>query len=187
LEITSFLASLSKVLSIFETGLLPPQASLNKLNPAIYWDKWNMTVPRETTAIHPRHPSGRVLSAICSSGIGGVNAHVVVESHASTAQVYPTVDGAVLLFASGLSPRSVTAIGTDIQALIAAGPHEAANYSVVYGRRSRQMTWHSYAVYKPGQALSFSTPTLGRKTGNPLVFLFSGQGPQHIQSTCSSP
>jgi acyl transferase domain-containing protein len=185
LEITSFLASLSKVLSIFRTGEVPPQANLKNLNQAIHWEEFNMRVPRSKETISARHPSGKMLTAICSSGIGGVNAHAVIESHPAPNTVQPAVDGPVLLLAAGLSPRSTSAIADDIKSVVAETPYRVADFSVIYGRRARQMTWRSFAVRKPGQAtFDFSAPVLGPRVKPPVVFLFSGQGPQHINSEC---
>ncbi|TFY52512.1 hypothetical protein EVJ58_g9975, partial [Rhodofomes roseus] len=183
LEITSFLASMSKVVSIFEHKHVPPQVHLRKRNPAIYWDKYKLRVPMQPEPITARSSSGNLLVSICSSGIGGVNAHAVLESYPRAERPARASDAtATLLIAGGLSPRSAAAVADDLKQTVAGQTDEAAaDYSIVYGRRARQMTWRSFAVKRPWQDItSFSQPVLGPRVKPPVVFLFSGQGPQHL-------
>lgn len=184
LEITSFLASMSKVCSVFEHKIVPPQANLRKLNPAIHWDEYKLRVPVGPEPIAARASSRNILVSICSSGIGGVNAHAVLESFSRAERPAPSIGGATLLIAGGLSPRSASAIGDDIKHITTGlADDKVADYATVYGRRARQMTWRSFAVKRPGQDIaSFSQPALAPRVKPPVLFLFSGQGPQHLHS-----
>ncbi|KAJ6464059.1 hypothetical protein C8R45DRAFT_1175371 [Mycena sanguinolenta] len=186
LEIMSFLASLSKVCSMFRWGIIPPTANLHIPNPAIRWDEHRMRAPTESTPLSPRHPSGRALISISSSGIGGSNGHAVLEGP----PVLPVSDcvnipvGFPLLFvAAGLSPRSAADIGIELVDLISQyDPHNLAAVSGVYGRRSRQMSWRSATVYVPNQGpATFPSPRFTPRKKQPLVFVFSSQEPQHFQ------
>ena len=179
---------MSKVCSIFEHKIVPPQANLRTLNPAIHWDEYRLRVPLKPEPITARAPSGNLLVSICSSGIGGVNAHAVLESFSRAERLAPSFGGATLLIAGGLSPRSAAAIGDDIKQTVAGlAEDKVADYAVVYGRRARQMTWRSFAIKRPGQDItSFSQPVLAPRVKPPVVFLFSGQGPQHLHSEHSS-
>ena len=176
---------MSKVLSIFGSNVVQPNVHLKKRNPAIHWDELNLRVALEAEPIAARAPSGKLLASICSSGIGGVNAHAVVESYPRIESVsfVPAADVPTLLVAAGLSPRSTAAVGDDIKQILATDASKVEDYSVIYGRRARQMTWHSFAVKRPGvDAAAFSAPALAPKIKPPVLFLFSGQGPQHINS-----
>jgi acyl transferase domain-containing protein len=122
---------------------------------------------------------------MASSGIGGSNGHVVLEApplvHQESSE--HRINGSVLLMAAGLSPRSVSAIADQISAVFKIAPaseHPAA--STVLGRRSKQMNWRSYAVTTPGLPIQFSSPEYSGRDVNSLVFVFSGQGPQHENS-----
>ncbi|KAJ3873157.1 putative polyketide synthase [Lentinula edodes] len=182
MEIASFLASLSKVLSILETKQVPPQVNLKTRNNAIHWDHWRLCVPMAEETLVPKNQSGKLLISMCSAGIGGVNAHAVLESpplqNLSSENEF---QGPFLLLAGGLSPRSCAAVAEDIKATLTLNPNLAIDYSLVYGRRVRQMTWRSFMIGKPGSGnFIFSQPLLTSRTKPPLAFLFSGQGPQHL-------
>ncbi|KAF9047970.1 hypothetical protein BDP27DRAFT_1434385 [Rhodocollybia butyracea] len=163
MEITSFLASLSKVLSIFRTSKVPPQANLRRQNPAIHWDELHLRVPMETETLIPE-----LKMVNCSS-----------QCAALESASFP--EGPVLLVAAGLSPRSAAAVGEDIASVLKSSPELTRDYSVLYGRRSRQMNWRSFALKKPGDdSMTFSAPALSPRTKPTMAFLFSGQGPQHL-------
>ncbi|KAJ7751452.1 putative polyketide synthase [Mycena metata] len=186
LEIMSFLASLSKVCSMFRSGTIPPTVNIQTLNPAIRWEEHGMRVPVEPTSLKVRHPSGKALISMSSSGIGGVNGHAVLEGPpVSQAPKQPQLpqNFPVLLVAAGLSPRSASEISeTLVAAMSPADPENLHALSRVYGRRSRQMTWRSAAVYLPTQGPApFPAPRHSSRKKKPLVFVFPGQGPQHMQ------
>ncbi|KAH9934350.1 uncharacterized protein B0H18DRAFT_1188403 [Fomitopsis serialis] len=188
LEVTAFLASLCKVCGMFETGIVPPNVNLRTRNPAIRWDTYKLNVPLEPTEIRPRGPSQKLLVSMCSSGIGGANGHAVLESMApsrpeapashSTPQDYPR-----LLMAGGLSPTSAASVADSLRTLATGNPDSLTTISAMSGRRIRQMNWRSFAVIQPAQGLAkinFPAPALAQDGRSPLVFLFSGQGPQHF-------
>lgn len=76
LEGASGLAGLTKALYILEKGQIPPQVWLDKLNPRIQADPWNLAFPRELTA-WPYEGLRRV--SINSFGFGGANAHCILD------------------------------------------------------------------------------------------------------------
>ncbi len=188
LEITAFLASLSKACIIFKEGVIPPNANLVRPNPAIKWDEYKLRVPVKPTPLVPRSENGKALIAICSYGIGGANGHVVAEAPPAQPKVEEPVeprDLPVLLVAAGLSPRSATSTQEDLaKKAKAVDAAKLPMLSTIMGRRGRQMTWRSTAVMLPGvdSKVSFTNPVLTSRARPPLVFAFSGQGPQHIAS-----
>ncbi|KAJ6515504.1 putative polyketide synthase [Mycena sanguinolenta] len=177
LEITAFLASLCKVCSIFQTGLIPPTVNLITPNPAIHWKKHHMRAPSEISTLS-KH-SGRSLIAMTSSAIGGSNGHAILESPPPCTYCPPPQQARpVLLVAGGLSPQSASAIAAS---LAASEPADLTLLSTIYGRRSRQLTWRTFATWVPGQGMiKFPSPVLSPKAKAPIVFVFSGQGPQHF-------
>ncbi|KAI0068636.1 hypothetical protein BV25DRAFT_1910396 [Artomyces pyxidatus] len=183
LEITAFLASLCKVTSILQTGIIPPNVNFTTPNPAIHWEEYKFRVPTEATKLPCRSPSGRSLVAMTSSGIGGANGHCVVESAPPSAPVRQSfwIDGDVapsLLIAGGLTPRSATAFAESLSS--AAFRKDDQSLARTLGRRSRSMTWRTFSVVTNGQLSSFPEPALIPKVSRPTVFVFSGQGPQHL-------
>ncbi|KZT71132.1 ketoacyl-synt-domain-containing protein [Daedalea quercina L-15889] len=182
-EITAFLSSLCKVCHIIEHGVIPPTVNFTVPNPAIHWAEHRMRVPVTPEKLSIRSPSGRALIAMSSSGIGGANGHCVIEAYSSNPDGFPrmwacessTVPS--LLLACGLSPRAATAVGESIK-----GTHtdqDRKRISLALGRRARSMVWRSYSVVSDGQVPRFSEPILVPKAAPEIVFVFSGQGPQH--------
>ncbi|KAI0068531.1 hypothetical protein BV25DRAFT_1817381 [Artomyces pyxidatus] len=186
LEITAFLASLCKVCSILNTGLIPPNVNFTTPNPAIRWEEYKLRVPTQATKLPCRSPSGRSLVAMTSSGIGGANGHCVVESAPPSAPVDSSFwsRGAnipSLLIAGGLSPRSAAAVAESLSSTIARQLQDAQLLVRTFGRRSRSMTWRTFSVVKGSEMSAFPEPALAPKTPQPVVFVFSGQGPQHFR------
>lgn len=188
LEITAFLASLCKVVGMFKYRVIAPNVNLVDLNPAIKWKEWNLRVPVEPEHLPCRSDCGRPLIAMTSSGISGVNGHCVVEGppiihpHSNTfwlsEQRIPT-----LVIVAGLSPNSTASITSALGELLAEGHHE--ELARIYGRRARSLTWRAFALVSDEETPQFTQPVLVPKSAGPLVFVFSGQGPQHLH--CKSP
>jgi acyl transferase domain-containing protein/aryl carrier-like protein len=184
LEISSFLTSLCKVVGIIKTGLVAPNVNLSKLNPAIHWDEYKFRVPLEAEPLPCRSPSGISLFAVAGSGISGTNGHAVIESPPKVA--HPTnsfwVPGTTipgLLVAGGLSPRSASSVVEVLQDMV--NEYSSHTLSRVYGRRSRSLTWRAFAIESEGKLSRFSTPVLAPKATPPVIFVLSGQGPQHLR------
>jgi acyl transferase domain-containing protein len=183
LEITSFLASLSKVCSIFQTNLVPPNVNLNTLNPKIKWNEYQLKVATEVTPIRPRNPSKRLLVSMNSSGIGGSNVHVVLESFPNPPCETPADKLPVLVVAGGLSSRSAGLVAEKLADILPTCD-SPSQISAAYGRRSSQTTWRSYTIFNPhSPTVEFSPPRFISRKRPPLVFVMSGQGPQHLNST----
>lgn len=183
LEITSFLASLCKVCWMIQNRLILPTANVAELNPSIKWAEYNLRVPTEVEPLGCRSVSGRPLIAMTSSGIGGANGHCVIQGPPATPTLekfwITETDIPVLLIASGLTPRSASAVAEELHNLEYL---DALRVERNYGRRARSLTWRSFAVKAIDRKSTFSEPIIIPKTAPPLVFVFSGQGPQHYDS-----
>ncbi|OSX62601.1 hypothetical protein POSPLADRAFT_1055974, partial [Postia placenta MAD-698-R-SB12] len=180
-EIVAFLASLSKVVSIFQSRLIPPNINIRSLNPAIRWREYRLCVPQCPIAL-PCHSERLPLIAMSSSGIGGSNGHAVLEGPPVRAShnthTSPEADLPKLLISGGLSSRSVSVVAESIADVASSGACSLSTLSTVLGRRSRSMTWRSFAITDLGRP-TFSPPQLCPREARPIVFVFSGQGPQH--------
>lgn len=176
-------------MNIFRTGIVPPNVNLFTPNPLIKWDKYNLHVPTQPVHLPCHSGTGRPLISLCSSGIGGANGHVVFEapplpSEGIRQRQSPDGKKSLLLVSGALSPRSATVVSETISDLMIAHPDRSCLISTIYGRRSKQMTWRSYAVYNCASQsgkVKFSDPVLVPRVKPPIVFVFSGQGPQHLE------
>ncbi|THH18839.1 hypothetical protein EW146_g2208 [Bondarzewia mesenterica] len=182
LEIAAFLASLSKVCSIFKYGVIPPNANLTTLNPSIKWDEYRLRVPTETTRLQLHCLDRPPLVSMCSSGIGGSNGHAVVEGPPLIPPYQTREPNApVLILAGGLTPRSATLVTDDLDKLVSESADILA-IATICGRRFRQMTWRSFSIRLPNRCadVKFMQPVLVPRVKSPIVFVIAGQGPQHI-------
>ena len=188
-EIVAFLASLSKVISIFEKGVIPPQVNIEQLNPGIKWDEYRLRVPLEPTPLSVRSKD-RSLVSIAGSGIGGSNGHVVLESPPRFKPLANGIStghyskGPVLIMTGGLSARAATSISEAIQSRFEDYLSDLPGLSTVLGRRSKQATYRSFAIVGAEQTSisGFSAPEHAPRNINSLIYVFSGQGPQHKDS-----
>ncbi|KAH9934295.1 ketoacyl-synt-domain-containing protein [Fomitopsis serialis] len=182
-EIAAFLSSLCKVCHIIEHGVIPPTVNFSVPNPAIRWAEYNMRVPVTSEKLAICSPSGHALIAMSSSGIGGANGHCVIESHTSNTGDVPRIWSCgrsmmpLLLIAGGLSPRSASAVGESLKSVLV--DCDRMQVGRVLGRRARSMLWKAYSVTPEGQIPRFSEPVITPKITPEVVFVFSGQGPQH--------
>ena len=76
LEGASGIAAVIKTIMILERGLIPPQASYEKVNPKIDLEFLNLKFPVEPT---PWPVLGLRRASVNSFGFGGSNAHVILD------------------------------------------------------------------------------------------------------------
>ncbi|KAF8151220.1 hypothetical protein K438DRAFT_1988215 [Mycena galopus ATCC 62051] len=187
-ELASFLTSLSKVLSMFRHKVIPPNVNLSTRNPAIAWDLYQLHVPLVPTPLSTR--SGlRSLVSIASSGIGGANAHVVLESPPDISASMEEYDlhktEIVMLVVGGLSPRSAKQLAVEVLTLarrLESEPSQLLSLAIESSRRARQMTWRTHSLFriKDTSLQEFPPVSLVPRKQPSVVFVFSGQGPQYL-------
>jgi acyl transferase domain-containing protein len=153
-----------------------------------------MRVQTEVERMSPEMAAedGKWVASVSSYGVGGSNAHVVVESSRSVSQsneaASPKVSAATeplyLFFIGTLTEASLVrwqeALRTDFQGT---NDHRTlCSISYQLSRQSRSCPARCYAVAPSlGPDTKFSTPVLVSNAQNPkLCLVFSGQGPQHI-------
>jgi acyl transferase domain-containing protein len=179
------MASLLKTIHVVNRGLIPPTANFKRLNPKITWNPSLYQVPN-SDAVAIKSENGVILASLSSFGIGGANGHVVLES--PPAIVAPslcnTAQHHIVFIAGGLSPKSAQRVAEELRDHLLTRPAvEWPAIGTVYGRRSRQMTWRtSFCAIAGAEALpQIDEPVLcAPSSPPPVIFVFSGQGPQHI-------
>ena len=186
LESTAFLASLVKMCLIFEKRIIPPNVNLVDPNPKIRWDEYHLKVALDPIPLSSRTGTGCSLVSMASSGIGGSNGHAVLESPPSQGYGHPPINpgSPVLFIVGGLSPRAAQEISASlIDALSKDSSPKALSQAAKHARRARQMFWRSHFVFTPGstELPANPEPILAPKSSPPVVFVFTGQGPQHMR------
>lgn len=174
---------MSKSISILNNRVIPPQVNVRELNPAIKWNEYRLRLPLAPTPL-PCRSSDKSLIAIAGSGIGGSNGHVVIESAPAFVPLVAQEDGVkrpTLVTVGGLSSRAVAAFADTLKANFENYLDDLPGLSTVLGRRTKQATWRSYTILGANQSSIPEVPAAQHipRIPNSLVWVFSGQGPQH--------
>ena len=90
LEAAAGVASIIKGVLALERGLIPPNINFSKPNPSIPLDEWNMVVPTRLTP-WPAAPVKRM--SVSGFGMGGTNAHLVIEAYNNPAAFGSSTSG----------------------------------------------------------------------------------------------
>ncbi|KIJ05443.1 hypothetical protein PAXINDRAFT_103786, partial [Paxillus involutus ATCC 200175] len=190
----SFLVSLVKVSMMMHHQEVIPNIRFSTPNPGIDFVGGKMRVQTEVERMSPEMAAedGKWVASVSSYGVGGSNAHVVVESsrsvsqsnEADTPKVSAATEPLYLFFIGTLTEASLVrwqeALRTDFQGTNDHRTLCAISYQL--SRQSRSCPARCYAVAPSlGPDTKFSTPVLVNNAQNPkLCLVFSGQGPQHI-------
>ncbi|EMD88582.1 hypothetical protein COCC4DRAFT_154765 [Bipolaris maydis ATCC 48331] len=182
-EGASGLVSLIKAVMSLENRTIPPNIKFTTPNPKIPFKEAKLTVPVEPTPF-PEDRCERV--SVNSFGLGGSNAHVIVDSARSfnipkrairDADLEP--DAQLLLFSAGSAPslKSTITRYEDWVQKHADEPEKISDLSYTLANRREHLAHRSFKVVGANE-----TPaSQGRKIpGQPvnLVMVFTGQGAQ---------
>lgn len=198
LEAAAGLAGLIKVVLSMQHEAIPPHLHLRELNPHIHLEGSRIYIPTQLTP----WPAGAAprIAGVSSFGVGGTNAHVIVEeAPAGQAEMGTPAPGegsedSWLLPLSARSPQALAAVCdryaswlsdeqngaslSDICAMVSLRrTHYEQRLVVVGGTRQEMSERLRQAVEQAGD----SAGALGRRAADSapgVVFVFSGQGPQ---------
>ncbi|KAJ7484906.1 hypothetical protein B0H11DRAFT_1163748 [Mycena galericulata] len=183
LEVAAFLASLVKACLIFKHGIIPP--TVNFSNPAVTidWDTFQIVVPVEPTPLGCHSSSGRSIISLSGFALGGATGHVVLQapprnSNQTTTQV---ATAPILFIVGGLSSNAVDQISRGVLEMVADCPKTLSECAVTLSRRARQLPWRSYFTVPILPHKPIAPAALIPRETSPLAFVFSGQGPQHLE------
>lgn len=204
LEPSSGVAGLIKGVLAMENGMIPPQIHLYKLNTGIPFDEWNIVVPRKLTP----WPVAKVKRmSVSSFGMGGTNAHIVLEGINKREGLPVHVKGKgkangdfsrkglVLdkkrLYTFSASDRAglervAKSLAEQLNDLgpAASNPENLANLAYTLGERRSKLSWKTTCFAENALELREKLENLKgngavRSTGEPRIgFVFTGQGAQ---------
>ncbi|RAL13936.1 polyketide synthase [Aspergillus homomorphus CBS 101889] len=180
-EGASGITSVIKCVLALENKTIPPNVYFEQPNAKIPFEQAKLQVPTEATP-WPSDRHERV--SVNSFGIGGTNAHLIMESAASVLgnqsedeiEPSPTREMAHLLIHSAKTPTSLEA---NIQTIdVYHKAHEAADSDLAYtlAFRREQLTHRAFSIIGTDGALQ--TCARARATNPNIVYVFSGQGAQ---------
>ncbi|KAJ3555439.1 hypothetical protein NM688_g2577 [Phlebia brevispora] len=179
---SAYMTSLVKVVMMLVRKQVLPNGHFNKPSTKIEFSKYRLRVPTALEDFAPQDPEQGLIASISSYGFGGSCGHTVLREH-ELRPVHSDQDtlahGPFLFAVGALTPKSV-------QTLIQRYKDDYTNVNPLalceqLGSRARQMPWRTYAVSNSISTATFSDPVMVEKRPPPIVFCFSGQGPQHWQ------
>lgn len=181
-EAASGLVSLLKMVKALQHRTIPPNIKFTTPNPNIRFEEAKLVVPTEATP----WPEGRLERvSVNSFGIGGANAHAILESAATynvpTATQTPSDSPQLLLFTAN-SSKSIARLVDNYQAWLEKNPDKVSDLAYTLARKRRQMPHRAFGIFKNGMMESVSRPTSSdlAKPSN-VVMVFTGQGAQWPQ------
>lgn len=179
-EGASGLTSLIKSVLSLEHRMILPNIKFNEPNPDIPWDSCGLSVPTETM---PWPESRRERISVNSFGIGGTNAHVILDS-ARSFGISPipkrhTVSPQLFVYSAN-NVESLKRMMTTYEAYILKNPGKVSDLSFTLGNRREFLPHRSFAVRSSFGMLTSSAPSKSNEAPA-IVMVFTGQGAQWPQ------
>ncbi|KAL8376833.1 hypothetical protein RB595_007791 [Gaeumannomyces hyphopodioides] len=178
-EAASGLVSLLKMVKALQHRIIPPNIKFTTPNPNIPFEEAKLSVPTEAIP----WPEGRLdRVSVNSFGIGGANAHVILESaayHGVPAAVHEPSESPELLLFSANSPKSFIRLVDGYKSWIEQNTDKVADLAYTLARKRRQLPHRAFGVVKNGIVETVS-PRVQVDPSKPrdIVMVFTGQGAQ---------
>ncbi|KAF2113891.1 polyketide synthase 1 [Lophiotrema nucula] len=187
-EGASGLSSIIKMTLALEKSTIPPNLNFKTPNPNIPFESRKLKVPTEPL---PWPTDKKELVGVNSFGIGGSNAHVLLESaksygipqaHLNTgsednAELVPR-----LLYFSAKHPESLKTTIADHESYFLAHPESLDDMSYSLAAKRELLPWRAFSVTDGEDSWDTSPPSrAGDKSPTQKLFVFTGQGAQYAQ------
>ncbi|KAF2821460.1 KR domain-containing protein [Ophiobolus disseminans] len=183
-EGASGITSLIKAILALENRIIPPNIKFNTPHPKIPFVEKRLIVPVVPTSF-PTDRAERI--SVCSYGIGGSNAHVIVESshhlkdHLTQSVAPKQLDTPRLLLFSANNQASTQEVVTQHAAYLDANPGKLADLSYTLAKHRERLPYRSFSVCRPGTKLNASPAVKAPASSPSICMVFSGQGAQWPQ------
>lgn len=193
LEAAAGIAGLIKATLVLQHGEIPRQVHFSKLNPHLSLTGTCLAV----ADAHRSWPAGALprVAGVSGFGVGGTNAHVLVEEAPATmSDEAPAADGVQLLPLSAQSPAALRALAekwipflesdpAPLSVICATAGTRRSHYAhrlALTGESKAQMAAQLHA-WVSGDVSSVAAGARAAAGGSRIAFVFSGQGPQWAQ------
>ncbi|RDW89916.1 type I polyketide synthase [Aspergillus mulundensis] len=181
------ITSVMKAVLSLEHRTILPNIKFNNPNPAIPWERAKLVVPVEATP----WPEGRAeRMSIGSYGIGGSNAHFIIDSAASfNLEVPSTIPPAIqepkqqptlLLFSAG-RPEALKDMVKSHAEYITKHPERLADVAYTLAERRERLKYRAFSVITEGTDALGEPAAVASQGIEQAAFIFTGQGAQWVQ------
>ncbi|KAI9741492.1 MAG: hypothetical protein M1818_004298 [Claussenomyces sp. TS43310] len=180
-EGASGISSLIKAVLALEKKIIPPNIKFKNPNPKIPFQEKRLVVPVVPTA-WPADRAERV--SINSFGIGGSNAHVILDSapkiqpEMSCAHKEPANETAKLLVFSANTQGSLAKMIDNYQDYLKLHPERLKDLAYTLSMRREQLQYRAFSIITDSQVASTSTASKVPSSSPEISMIFSGQGAQ---------
>ncbi|KAJ7120035.1 hypothetical protein C8R44DRAFT_981991 [Mycena epipterygia] len=183
LEVTAFLASLVKACLIFKHAVIPPTVNFSNPADTIDWAAFQILVPVEPLPLGCRSSSERSIISLSGFALGGATGHVVLQAPPVIPDQSTTEMGTapILFLVGGLSSNVVDQISRAVLEMATDDVKTLRECAVTLSRRARQLPWRKYFTVPLSPRAAIPAAGLIPREPFPLAFVFSGQGPQHLE------
>ncbi|KAJ5808325.1 hypothetical protein N7474_009594 [Penicillium riverlandense] len=176
-EGASGLTSLIKATLALEKSTIPPNAHFSNPNPDIPFQEGNLIVPVQAM---PWPPDRKQRVSVNCFGIGGTNAHLIMESHSGSLPLiakHKRTEAPQVLVLSARDKVSLQKRIEHIKAFMVESPGMVNDIVYTLGMRREHLSHRAFAVV--GQDGTVSEFEMSRDTAPAhMVFIFTGQGAQ---------
>ncbi|KAM0254483.1 hypothetical protein ACHAQJ_006765 [Trichoderma viride] len=184
-EGASGLTAVLKATLALEHRIIPPNIKFSPLNPRIPFEKAKLQIPEQPTQ-WPADRDERV--SINAFGVGGANAHVIVESASSwlashqkakpkTSETTKAVEPQLLLFSANTA-QSLKEVVSKYHSFLSETPLEIADVAYTLANRREHFSHRSFAIATKDK-FDVAASVSAQKDGSiapSLVMVFTGQG-----------
>ncbi|XXY51128.1 beta-ketoacyl synthase N-terminal-like domain-containing protein [Sorangium sp. So ce269] len=189
LDAASGAAGLIKATLALHRRLLPPSINCETPNPTIAWESSPFHV---CTSLTPWEAGAQPRRAgVSSFGMGGTNAHVILEEPPARLSEPPARDRQVLVL-SAKSPSALDAMTARLSRHLRRHPDTNVADLAYTLQVGRQRFPHRRALVCDGKDAASAAAALEdaaglaftgheQRAGRPVVFMFPGQGAQHVR------
>ncbi|ROW06904.1 hypothetical protein VMCG_04176 [Cytospora schulzeri] len=180
------ITSIMKAALSLENRMILPNIKFTTPNPAIPWKSANLTVPVEPT---PWPANRRERISVNSYGIGGSNAHFVIDSAASLGldvPVSPPQDVATktprknLLLFSANHTESLKKIAVNIEEYVKSHPDRLEDLAYTLAQRREHLKLRSFCIVQDDTTPFQVSPQIKFQGPRQAAFVFTGQGAQWV-------
>ncbi|KAJ5662751.1 hypothetical protein N7462_011677 [Penicillium macrosclerotiorum] len=180
-EGASGLTSLIKAVLSLENRLIPPNIHFHQPNPRIPWDNGRLRVPKSLTA-WPKNRKERI--SVSNFGIGGSNAHVILDSFSSFMPTSFLEDGVKkskpqLLVISAKSQEALLSREQSLLEYMSLYPDRLSDLTYTLGVRREHLSHRGFLINTNGitpEIAAIKYSVAGRAPN--LTYIFTGQGAQ---------
>ncbi|KAI1379651.1 fatty acid synthase S-acetyltransferase [Hypoxylon crocopeplum] len=176
-EGASGLVSIIKMVLALENRTIPPNIRFTTPNPKIPFKEAKLMVPLEPT---PWPASRLERVSVNSFGVGGANAHVILDSAASFRAPSITQDAPLipqLLLYSANTAKSLTRTIENYKQWVEKNPEKVADLAYTLALRREHMPHRTYTIVNNGVVENAAPPVKATLKPN-VVMVFTGQGAQ---------